>query len=376
MSDTKTTRTAGTRDEIIARTSILGVVVNIAIALIKIIIGISTSSIAIISEGINNATDALSSVMTFVGAKLAKKHPDEKHPFGYGRIEYLTSLVISGVILFAGIEMIISSVDLIIHPEEMSVSYVSIIIVAAVAVVKFFLGIYTIRMGKAADSQSLIAVGSECRADSFASIITIVSSLIFLIFGLSLDAYAGIIISLLIVKAGFDSLRETVNDLLGRQGDIELAEELYREIRGTDGVLAAADMMLHNYGPEAWSGSVNIELDHRKTVGEIYSFLHALQLRLMHEYSVTMVFGIYAVDNDSENVKELRVRIAEFVRNHEHVKSYHAVYIDPDNRDIYCDLIVDYRLKDWEALKTEFTQYMAGYYPDRRIELTVETEYV
>lgn len=376
MEETKVVQKTQTREQIIVRTSILGIIVNVAIALVKIIIGLSTASIAIVSEGINNITDALSSVMTFVGAKLAKKHPDEKHPFGYGRIEYLTSLVISGVILFAGIEMIISSVDLIIHPVKMTVSYLSIIIVFGVAVIKFFLGMHTIRMGRKAASQSLIAVGTECRSDSFASIITIVSSLIFLIFGVSLDAYAGILISLLIVKAGFDSLKETVEDLLGRRGDQELAKKLYKEIRSTDGVIGAADLMLHNYGPEAWSGSVNLEIDHKKTVGEIYSFLHRLQLHIMHDYNVTMVFGIYAVDNDSPCIKELRGRIGSFVRSHEHIKSYHAVYLDSSNNDIYCDFIVDYQQMDWEGLRSEFETYMSEYYPGRRIELTVETEYV
>jgi len=376
MNDTCTVQSTKSRDEIIARTSILNVIVNVIISIIKIIIGLATSSIAIVSEGINGATDALSSVMTFVGTKLAKKHPDEEHPFGYGRIEYLTSLVISGVILFAGIQMIINSVNLIIHPEEMSVSYVFIIIIAAVAVLKFFLGTYTIKMGKTASSQSLIAVGTECRTDSFASIITIVSSLIFIIFGVSLDAYAGIIISLLIVKAWFDSLRETSGDLLGRPGDMELVNVLYKEIRSTDGVIAAADMMLHNYGPDAWSGSVNIEIDHKKTVGEIYSFIHALQLRIMHEHNVTMVFGIYAIDNDSEHIKELRERIATFVKEHEYVKSYHAVYIEPSNHDIYCDFIVDYKLDNWDALDAEFRDYMDKLYPGQRIELTIETEYV
>ena len=271
------------REGIITTTSSLGILANVFIAIAKIIIGLLVSSIAIISEGANNATDALSSIMTLIGAKLAKKHPDAKHPFGYGRIEYLSSLVISGVILFTGIEMLISSVKLIFAPEEMSVSYISIVIVAGTALIKFFLGLYTIRMGNKAGSGALVAVGTECRNDSFASVITIVSSLLFLLLGISLDAYAGILISLLIVKAGFDSLKDTLGDILGRPGDHDLALSIYKEVMKTDGILAAADMMLHNYGPEAWSGSVNVEIDHNKSVGEIYQFLHELQLRIMHQ---------------------------------------------------------------------------------------------
>jgi len=135
-------------------------------------------------------------------------------------------------------------------------------------------------------------------------------------------------------------------------------------------------MMLHNYGPDAWSGSVNVEIDHKKTVGEIYRFLHELQLRIMHEYKVTMVFGVYAVDNDNEAARELRKNIASFVSSHEHVKSYHAVYIDSEKSRLYCDLIVDYGLKDWDALREEFTEYIKGLYPQYELELTIETEFV
>lgn len=364
------------REGIIAVTSGLGIFVNIAMALIKVFIGLLVSSIAIISEGVNSAADAMSALITLVGAKLAQKHPDEKHPFGYGRIEYLVSLVIAVLILVTGIQMVISSVKLIFHPEELSISYVALAIVAGTAVIKFFLGIYTIKMGKKADSSALIGVGMEGRNDSFASVITIVSSLLFLIFHVSVDAYAGILISLLIIKAGLEVLKDTISDILGRPGEHELAVQLYREIRKTDGIISAADMMLHNYGPDAWSGSVNVEIDHNKTVGEIYQFLHRLQLHIMHEYQVTMVFGVYAVDNEHAHIKELRKRIGEFVRTQEHLKSYHAVYMDEKDHKIYCDFIVDYKLQDWDALRETFTEYITGFYPEYGVELVIETEFI
>ncbi len=364
------------REAVIARTSGLGIIVNILLAAVKVVIGALASSISIISEGVNNAADALTSVLAFLGAKLAKKRPDEKHPFGYGRIEYLASLIIAALILVSGAETLISSIRLIFEPEELTINYISLAIVAVSAVVKFFLGIYTIRMGKKTESNSLIGVGKECRNDSFASVITIAAAVVFLVFHVSIDAYAGIVISLLILKAGFDVLKDTVGDLLGRSGEHELAVELYKEICATDGIIGAADMMLHNYGPDAWSGSVNLEIDHNKTVGEIYQILHKLQLRIMHEHKVTMVFGVYAVDNDHEKLKALRKEIGSFVRSHEHVKSFHAVYIDEQAADLYCDFIVDYQLKDWDQLREEFTAYMKERYPEYRLELTVETEFV
>lgn len=364
------------REGTVVTVSGLNILVNLIFAAIKVVIGLAVSSIAIVSEGVNNATDSATSLITIVGTKLSAKHPTEKHPFGFGRIEYLTSLLISVLILFTGAELMESSVKRIFAPQEMSISYVTMAIIAVSALVKLALGLYTIKEGRRVDSSSLVALGTECRSDSVVSVITLVTALVFLVFHVSLDAYAGIIMSLIVLKAGFEVLKETLSDILGQAGEKELAQELYRIIRAEPLVLNAADMMLHNYGPDAYSGSVNVEIDHSKTVGEVYAALHELQLRIMHEKHITMVFGIYAVDKDHKEIRQLREQVAAFVRQQEHVNSYHALYIHPNGKDLYVDLVVDYDLADWEALRKEFTAYMAELYPDKHLELVIETNYV
>ena len=366
----------GSRDGVVAATSVLGIIVNVLIAGLKVAIGIFASSIAILSSGVNNATDALTSVLTLVGTRLSARRPDARHPFGYGRIEYLTSLVIAGLILVSGFEMLESSVKLIFAPAEMRISYLMLGIIAVTAVIKYFLGVYMIRTGKRVNSGALVAVGLEGRNDAFVSLVTLLSAGVFLLFDWNIDAYAGVFTSLIILKAGFDVLRETVSALLGKPGQEELARQIYRELRADPLVVNAADMMLHNYGPERYSGSVNLEISHEKTVGEVYQQLHQLQLRIMHEYKVTMVFGIYAVDNDHEQIRQLRQEVSAFIQSHEHVRSFHALYIEPGTGRIYCDMVVDYDLKDWEGLKKEFTAYLAQRYPHSEVELTVATELV
>ncbi len=364
------------RDSVLTVTSSLGIAVNLLVAAVKILAGLAVSSIAVVSEGVNNATDAASSILALVGVRLAGKHPTAKHPFGYGRIEYLTSLVIAVLILFSGYELVRESIDMIFHPSKLEISLVTMLIVAVTAVIKFLLGTYTMKMGKKVNSSTLVALGMDGRNDSFISLITIVSALIFIFTDFSVDAYAGIIISLLILKAGLEVLGGTVGDLLGRSGDQELAAKLYRLIRETPGVINVADMMLHNYGPDKYSGSVNVEIDHAKTVGDIYEILHKLQLQIMHEYQVTMVFGIYAVNPDHEGTRQMRKDIVQFVREHHHIKSFHALYLDREAKRIYCDFIVDYELKDWKGLDSEFTGYMKERYPDYSLELVIETEFV
>lgn len=368
--------TAAERTGIINRTAILGIVVNVLIAGVKIAAGLLASSVAIVSEGVNNAADALTSVLTMVGTRLAGRHPDAKHPFGYGRIEYLTGLVVAVVIIVSGVQMLIESVKLIFRPEELSISYVSLTIVAVSAVVKFFLGLYTIARGRVAKSDALVGVGLECRGDSYISIITIGVAVVFLLTGVSLDAYAGVVMSAIILKAGVEVLLKIVSELIGRPGEKELATKIYQLVRATPGVVGAADMMLHNYGPNAWSGSVNVEIDHAKSVGEVYAMLHELQLGIMHEEHVTMVFGVYAVDDDHVETRRIRRTILEYVKAHEHVKSFHAVYLEPGTNRLYCDLVVDYELADWGALRADFLDYMKAKVPGRDVVLTVETEFV
>lgn len=365
-----------TREGVVVATSVLGVLVNICLGLSKIVIGVLVSSIAVISEGINNASDSATSFLTIVGTKLAGKQPDAEHPFGYGRVEYLTSLIISILILITGLELLKSSVEAIIHPVELSVSYVTLALIAVSALIKLALGSYTQKQGERVESNTLIALGMDSKGDSIISVVTIASALVYLLFKLNIDGFAGIFTSLFILKAGFVIIKDTLSDILGRAGEKELAASIYDIIRNEPIIINAADMMLHNYGPDRYSGSVNVEIDHSKTVGEIYAAIHKLQLKIMHEHNIVMVFGIYAVDHDHDIMQQMHKDIAAFVESHQHIVSYHALYVDPDNNDIYCDLVVDYKLEDWAELRKEFNEYIAAKYPARRLELVIETEYV
>ena len=284
----------GSRAGVIAATSGLNMLVNVLIAAVKVAIGLLASSVAIVSEGINNAADALTSVMTLVGTKLAARRPDKKHPFGYGRVEYLTGLAVALLIVFTGGKMLAESVGRIFHPEALKISGLSAAVIAVAAVIKLFLGIHTVRVGRRVDSQALTAVGIECRNDVAVSAVTLLSTAVFLLFGLSVDAYAGGFTALVILKAGFGTLRETVSALIGGSGDAALTAQLYREIRAADGVLDAVGMMLHSYGPDACFGTVEVGIDRTRSVGEVSGSLQALQQRILQKYRVWMVFGLCA----------------------------------------------------------------------------------
>ncbi|MBO7676990.1 MAG: cation transporter [Erysipelotrichaceae bacterium] len=363
------------REGVVSATSILSIIVNISVALLKVIVGILASSIAIISEGVNNATDALSSLLTLIGIRLANRKPNKEHPFGYGRIEYITNLIIGLLILYSGYLVLKDAVVKVFRPEELNTTYVSIALVAISAVIKYLLGNYTISQGRKVNSETLVAVGKDCRNDSFVSLVTIFVSAVYVLFGWNIDALAGIFTSFLILKAGYEILSNTISELLGQPADENLARELYKEIRSTEGVINAVDMVLHNYGPDMYTGSVNVEVNHKMTAAQIFEFLRLLQGKIYEKYKVAMVFGIYAVDNDSRANKKLRKQIADFAKESQHIKSYHAVYSDTKSNIIYCDLVVDYDA-DRKQVYQDFTRYLQELYPDKIIQVNLDTEFV
>ena len=194
------------RNKVIVKTSVVGIVTNVILASVKAVIGLMANSIAVVLDAVNNLSDALSSIITIVGNKLSRKLPNEKHPLGYGRIEYLTAMVIASIVIYAGITSCVESVKKIIHPEAADYSTISLVIIASAVVVKVVLGRYVKSQGERVNSGSLIASGSDALFDAILSLSVLASALIFIFTGLSLEAYVGVLISIFIIKAGQSGL--------------------------------------------------------------------------------------------------------------------------------------------------------------------------
>ena len=207
------------REKIIVRTSIIGIVANIFLAAFKAVIGLMSNSIAIVLDAVNNISDAGSSLITIIGTKLAGREPDKKHPFGYGRIEYLSAMVISVIVLYAGVTSLVESVKKIITPETPEYTTTSLVIVGIAVLVKIVLGRYVKSVGLKVNSDSLVNSGEDATLDSVISASTLVAAAVFLIAGISLEAWLGAVISLVIVKSGIEMLKDTVSRLLGERND-------------------------------------------------------------------------------------------------------------------------------------------------------------
>ena len=257
------------REKTIIKTSVIGIIVNVLLAGFKAVVGLMTHSIAIVLDAVNNISDAASSIITIAGIKLAGKEPDKEHPFGHGRIEYLSAMIISVIVLYAGISSLSESVKEIIHPETPNYNLVSLIIIAVAVVTKILLGRYIMGVGEKVNSDSLTNSGKDALLDSILSASTLAAAVIFLLFHISLEAWLGVIIAIVIIKSGFGMLRDTISQILGVRNDAELSKGIKETVEGFPDVQGAYDLVLNNYGPNRWNGSIHIAVPDTYTADQL-----------------------------------------------------------------------------------------------------------
>lgn len=327
------------RQEKIIKTSIIGIVVNLILVAFKAFVGIMTNSIAITMDAVNNLTDALSSIITIIGAKLAHRAPDKSHPHGYGRIEYFSSIVIAEIILLAGITALMESWPKIFTPDATNYSTVSLAIIAVAVIVKLALGYYVKHVGQNINSQALVASGSDALFDSILSFSTLLAALISIFFHISLEGILGVIISILIIKASIDMIKETIDSVIGSRPDSELSEKIKKTICEFPQVHGAYDLDLHNYGPEEIRGSVHIEIDDSLTALDIQNLTRRISLKIYEEFSIALTVGIYAVNN---KFTDIRNDLYEIASKYSEIIEIHAFIVYEAEKIITFDMIVDF----------------------------------
>ena len=364
------------REKTIVKTSIIGIIANVFLAGFKAVVGLMTNSIAIVLDAVNNISDAGSSLITIVGTKLAGKEPDKKHPFGYGRIEYLSAMIISVIVLYAGITSFVESVKQIIHPETPDYNTVSLIIVGVAVVVKILLGRYVKGVGVKVNSDSLINSGEDATLDSIISASTLVAAGIFLIFHVSLEAWLGAIISLVIIKSGFEMLRETVSRILGERNDQELAKKIHETVLGFPQVQGAYDLVLNNYGPDTWNGSIHVEVPDTCTADQLDQLLREITMKVIQEHHVILTaIGVYSVNTKDPEVIEAKRKVEEIVFAHEHVRQMHGFYLLKDRKTIRFDLVISFDAEDRRAVCNEVVADVQKAFPDYELQVAMDTDF-
>ena len=350
------------REKVIVRTSVVGIVTNLLLVGFKAFVGLMSHSIAVILDAVNNLSDALSSVVTILGAKLGAKQPDKKHPLGYGRIEYLSSMIVAALVLYAGLTSLVESVKKIIHPEAAEYSVVSLIIIAVAILVKLGLGTYVKRQGQRVNSGALAASGSDALFDAILSASVLASAVIYLIWGVSLEAYVGVVISGFILKAGVEMMIETLNDIIGKREDAETTRELKRIICEEEGVLGAYDVTLFNYGPNRNYGSVHIELPDTLTVDEVDRMTRRIQSDVFGRTGVILTgIGVYSFNTKDDEAARMRNAIQKTVLDHDWALQMHGFYADTEKKTLRFDVVMSFDVDRKEALETLYGEVSALY---------------
>ncbi|MBQ6475701.1 MAG: cation transporter [Clostridia bacterium] len=367
---------ADSREKTIIRTSITGIIANVFLAAFKAVIGLLSHSIAIVLDAVNNISDAGSSLITIIGTKLAGKEPDKKHPFGYGRIEYLSAMIISVIVLYAGITSLVESVKQIIRPETLDYHAVSLIIVAVAVLVKIVLGRYVRRVGEKVNSDSLINSGKDATLDSVISASTLVAAAVFLIFGISLEAWLGAVIALVIIKSGIEMLRDTISQILGERNDPDLAGSIKETVTGFPGVQGAYDLVLNNYGPDTWNGSIHIEVPDTYSADQLDQLLRSIQVAVYRKHQVILTaIGVYSVNTTDPEVIEMREKVREIVFAQPHVKQMHGFYLTKEPKTLRFDLVISFDAKDRRAAFADAVGAVKEAFPEYELQTAMDTDF-
>ena len=362
------------REKAIVKTSIIGILTNVFLVGFKAIVGLLSNSIAIILDAVNNLSDALSSVITIIGAKLGAKLPDKKHPLGYGRIEYLSSMIVAAIVLYAGITSMVESVKAIISPEKAEYSAISLIIISVAIVVKLILGQYVKRQGKKHNSGALTASGSDALFDAILSASVLASAIIYLIWGISLEAYVGVIISVFIIKAGVEMMIETVNDILGKRGDKEETDRIKKLICEEPEVRGAYDLIMFNFGPSKNYASVHIELSDTMTVDKVDELTRRIQAKIYLNTGVILTgVGVYSYNTSDNETAKIRNAVQKIVLEHDWALQLHGFYADTENKTIRFDVVVSFDIDRAEALNI-LTKEVSSQFPEYSLQIVPDID--
>lgn len=361
------------REYEIVKASIVGILGNMVLVVFKLIVGFLSNSIAIILDAVNNATDALSSIVTIIGTKIAGMPPNRKHPFGYGRIEYLTSVIIAAIILVAGALSLRESIDKIIHPAETDYTGITITVIIVAIIAKIFIGIYFHRAGKKTNSQALIASGVDSNYDAVLSAGTLVVAIVQLAWNINIDGIVGLLISLVVIKAGIEVLADALGPIIGVREDDDFGDQIREYVASFDGVHGVYDLLLDNFGPNETIGSVHIEVADNMNARQIHELTRTISRGLNEKFNIIATVGIYA-ENTTGEFAPMKKDLQDIADGKPEILQTHGFYVDKEQGTVFFDIVVDFK-KDAEAIQRDVIEALRAKYPDYDYNVIIDTDF-
>ncbi len=364
------------RGRTIVRTSLIGIFANVLLAGFKAVVGAASGSVAIVMDAVNNLSDAASSIITIVGTKLAGRPADKKHPFGYGRMEYLSAMVISLIVLYAGITSLQESVKKIIHPQTPEYTAVTLVIVAVAVLVKIVLGRFVKATGKRVNSDSLVNSGQDAIMDSVISASTLAAAAIYLTTNVSLEAWLGAAISAVIIKSGIDMLRETLSEILGEEASADLARKIKADVCSFPEVRGAYDLVLNNYGPDVYNGSIHVEVCDTLNADEIDSLTRAITAKVYQKEGVLLTaISVYSYNTKDPEVTQMRDKLVSILKENPNVLQVHGFYVEKEKKAMRFDMVVSFNEKDRGKLYQDMLRKAREAFPDYQVTAAMDTDF-
>ena len=363
------------REKEIIKVSIIGIIANLFLAAFKVVIGSLTNSIAITLDAVNNISDVLSSIITIIGTRIAGRKPDKKHPLGHGRVEYLSAGLIAIIVLYAGITSLVESVKKILNPSEPEYTNIALIIVAVAVVVKLVLGSYVKSKGKKLNSDSLVASGEDARLDAVISASTVVAALIYIFWGVSLESYLAALISLVIIKAGYEMISETLSEIIGERIDKDVIDELKQTIMEFEDVYGVYDVVLHNYGPDTLIGSLHIEVLDTYTAGQLDELERHLMKAAYDKNNIILAgISVYARNSKDDRAKQDFEKVRHLVMSHKYVLQMHGFYVNYEEKIMNFDIILDFDSPNRNEEYMHILSDVQEAFPDFAIGITLDLD--
>lgn len=329
---------------------IVGILLNILLFFGKFIAGIFSNSIAITADALNNLSDAGSSFITLAGFKLASQKPDPDHPYGHGRMEYLSGLFVSLLILLMAVELLKTSIDKILHPQSTQINPLVIAILAASILVKLYMSYYNQTIGKRIDSTALLATAADSRGDSLSTLLVLASSLISLFTGFQIDGYCGLIVGIFILYSGFNAAKDTINPLLGQAPDKAYVEKIERIVTSHNMILGIHDMMVHDYGPGRVVVSLHAEVPSNGDLLEMHDLIDHIENDLADQCCCEAVIHMDPIAVNDPEVDALKKQLTEIIQSIDDTLKFHDFRIvkGPTHTNLIFDVLVPYNftLKD------------------------------
>ncbi len=363
------------RSQKIIRTSIIGIAANVLLAAFKAVVGILASSVAIVMDAVNNLSDALSSVITIIGTKLSERPADRKHPFGFGRVEYFSAIIIAVIVLSAGITSLIESVKKIFDPTEPEYTTVTLIVIVVAIVVKLVLGQYVKKQGEQLKSDALIASGSDALFDAVITLATLVSAGVMLLWHVSLDGILGALISIVIIKAGIEMLASPVNELLGARISQDLLRDIKQEVLSFEGVHGVFDIILHNYGPNVLIGSLHVNVYDTMDAHEIHGLTRRISEQMYERHGIIMTVGVYSIATGENKRAELQNTVMQTLARHKEILQVHGFYYFEKEHRISVDVVPDISVHDEAALSSQLTDEIKALVPGEEVTIVIDHNY-